>query len=343
MQCIVFFDGDQKNVAIQQFPVEFQFESGLSMELYQLRNFAAIAEIGQLTRAAEKLHISQPALSAQLKALEEELELQLFDRTPAGMILTPAGKRVLALAEKVLAAAQALQNDARRLKGQVTGKASIGTLSDPDFIRLGQFMTTALAEFPMLQLELHQEVTGVAIERVISGDFDASFYYGEIGNPDIAGLPLRDIVYRVAAPAEWAPRLKDAGWKEIADMPWIIPPPISTHHKLVYSLLGKYDVAPGKVVEADQEAVISSLVVSGVGIALMREDLALEKVATGEVVLWKDIRLVTTLWFIYRREREHDPVIRALLSVQEELWDLRQGAPATLRTASANSRTAQSV
>ena len=303
------------------------------MELYQLRTFVAIAEAGQLTRAAEKLHLSQPALSAQLKALEETLELQLFERTPAGMILTASGKRILASAGNVLSAAQELQNEARLLNGQVVGKASIGTLSDPDFIRLGQFMNTAVARFPMLELELHQEVTGVAIERVATGDFDASFYYGEIGTHDIAGLPLRDVAYRVAAPAQWQRQLQDASWAEIADMPWIIPPPMSTHHKLVHTLLRKYDVAPGKVVEADQEAVISSLVVSGVGIALMREDMALEKVATGEVCLWGDIRLLTTLWFIYRRERQHDPVIRALLSVQEELWDLRRDAPVSTRVA----------
>lgn len=332
MKCIDFIDIRHKIVAAQHFPVEFLFDCGYPlMELYQLRSLAAIAEAGQLTRAAEKLHVSQPALSAQLKALEEELELQLFDRTPAGMTLTAAGKRVLASAGKVLAAAQALQNEARRLKAQVVGKASIGTLSDPDFIRLGQFMNTAVARFPMLELELHQEVTGVAFERVVSGDFDASFYYGEIGNPDIAGLPLRDVAYRVAAPAEWKDRLQNAGWAEIAEMPWIIPPPISTHHKLVYTLLRKYDVEPGKVVEADQEAVISSLVVSGLGVALMREDMALEKVASGEVCLWSDTRLTTTLWFIYRRERQHDPLIRALVSVQEELWDLRRDVPVIAR------------
>jgi DNA-binding transcriptional LysR family regulator len=297
------------------------------MELYQLRGLAAIAEAGHLTRAAERLHVSQPALSAQLKALEEELELQLFDRTPAGMILTAAGKRILADAVTVLTAAQALQNDARALKGQVVGNASIGTLSDPDFIRLGQFMNTAVARFPLLEIELHQEVTGVAMERVASGDFDASFYYGDIGSHEIAGLPLRDVVYRVAAPARWAAKLRDASWKEIAELPWIIPPSTSTHHKLAHTLLQKYDVEPGKVVEADQEAVISSLVVAGVGIALMREDRALEKAASGEVCLWNDIRLSTTLWFIYRRERQYDPVIRALLSVQEELWDLRAVAP----------------
>ena len=63
------------------------------MEFNRLKSFAAVAEAGHLTRAAEKLHISQPALSAQIKALEDELDLPLFERTPAGMILTAAGRR----------------------------------------------------------------------------------------------------------------------------------------------------------------------------------------------------------------------------------------------------------
>jgi DNA-binding transcriptional LysR family regulator len=59
------------------------------MEFYQLRSFVAVAEAGHLTRAAEKLHVSQPAVSAQIKALEDELELALFERTSSGMVLTP--------------------------------------------------------------------------------------------------------------------------------------------------------------------------------------------------------------------------------------------------------------
>ena len=297
------------------------------MELYQLRSFVAIAEIGQLTRAAEKLHISQPALSAQLRALEDTLEIALFERTPTGMVLTEAGKKILKAANRVLAAASALQNEARTIKGKVAGKASIGTLSDPDFIRLGEFMNETVARYPLLQLDLHQEVTGVALERVAVGELDASYYYGDISNPLIAGLPLRDMTYCVAAPADWCERLKGAGWTEIAAMPWIIPPPISSHHKLVRALLHEHGVDATNVVEADQEAVIASLVASGLGLALMREDLAMEKVAAGEVCVWNDVRINTTMWFIYQRERRNDPVIRALLSVQENLWDLQREGP----------------
>lgn len=291
------------------------------MELYQLRSFAAVAEAGHLTRAAEKLHVSQPAVSAQIKALEDELELALFERTSSGMVLTAAGARLLADAEKVLAAAQAMRNEAKALKGEVAGKVRVGTTSDPGFIRVGEFLNTTVERYPLLQVELHQEVTGAAFAKVRDGALDASFYYGEIEHPGVDGLRLRASTYRVAAPAAWSDRVVDADWSQIALQPWVITPSISTHHKLVRALFDKHGIEPTKVVEADQESVIANLVVSGVGLSLIREDLAMEKEAAGEVCLWRDVRLETTLWFIYLAAREDDPVIRALLAVLHDTWN----------------------
>ncbi len=290
------------------------------MELYQLRGFAAIVESGHLTRAAERLHLSQPALSAQLKALEEELGVKLFERTPSGMVLTPAGKRVLKGANRVLNAAKALLADARSFRGDLTGRARIGTLSDPAAIRLGEFTTLAVERYPSLKIELHQEVTGIALESVANGDLDASFFYGEIDRPEVTGLRLREFVYRVVGPAEWTTRLSLAGWNEMAEMPWIVTPPISSHHRLMKQLQQRHGVEPTTMVEADQEAVISSLVVAGLGIALMREDIALEKVAAGEVCLWREVGVTTTLWFIYQRSRQEEALIRALLAILQDVW-----------------------
>lgn len=302
------------------------------MELYQLRGFAAVAEAGHLTRAAEKLHISQPALSAQIKALEDELGVALFDRTPGGMVLTGAGQRLLEGAEKVLAAAQALRAEARMLKGQIAGTARVGTLSDPALVRLGEFMT-AVQRYPLLRIELQHVISGEAYEQVRAGELDASFYFGTLAHADVVGVRLRELTYRVVAPAAWKPRIEHAEWRDIAALPWIITPPISTHHQLVTALFHEQGVEPSRIIEADQEAVISTLVVSGVGLALLREDLARDKVAEGELCYWRDASASTTLWFIYAAKRGDDPLIAALVEVLRETWRLPDQRPAARATA----------
>lgn len=296
------------------------------MELYQLRAFVAVASAGHLTRAAERLHVSQPAVSAQIKALEEELEVRLFDRSPSGMQLTGAGRELLAHAEKVLADAEAMKRAARAVKGEISGRLRIGTVGDPQFIRLGDFLGRMVERCPLLELELHQQVSGAALEAVREGDLDASFYYGELAGPQVAGLALTEIVYRVAAPAEWQARIEAAGWNDLADMPWIVTPPISSHNRLIRTLFAEQGVEAGKEIEADTESVISNLVSSGLGLSLIREDLALTRERAGEMCIWPKARVRTTLWFVYRAERASDPLITVLLDVLGETW--HTGSPA---------------
>ncbi len=290
------------------------------MELYQLRGFAAVAELGHLTRAAEKLHISQPALSAQIKALEDELGVILFERSASGMTLTPAGKRLLPEAVKVIEAAAALRGKAHAFHGEVAGHVRLGTLSDPEFIRLGDFLAQATARFPLLEIELHHEVSGAAFEKVRDGELHASFYYGDVTHPAVAAVPLRDIAYRVAAPAAWRAEIADASWNDIVARPWLLAPPISTHRVLATQMFHQRGSAPATLIEADNEAVIRSLVASGLGIGLVREDLAQDGEAAGELCVWSQARLATTLQFIYPREHAEEPEVRALLDVIGNVW-----------------------
>lgn len=76
------------------------------MELYQLKAVLAIAHTGQLVRASEQLHLTQSAISKQIKGLEEELGVLLFERTPTGMTVTAAGRRLLPIAGRIVDATQ---------------------------------------------------------------------------------------------------------------------------------------------------------------------------------------------------------------------------------------------
>src|SRR5581483_6396644 len=130
------------------------------MELYQLRTFAAVADTGHITRAAEKLHVSQPAVSAHIKGLEEDLRVRLFDRTPTGMQLTRAGRQLREQAEKVLAEVERLRQLAATLKGDIVGRLRVGKASDPEGVRVGEFLDRTAERDRLLEIELHQEVSG---------------------------------------------------------------------------------------------------------------------------------------------------------------------------------------
>jgi len=297
------------------------------MELYQLRTFAAVAEEGHLTRAAERLHISQPAVSGQIKALEQELDARLFERSASGMVLTVAGRELLASAQRVLTAAEEMKQTARRLTGEIAGVLRIGSVSNPASIRLGDLLAAAIKRHPRLELNLQHEVSGVALEAVREGRLDASFYFGDAPGRDVFALKLREPVYCVAAPAAWAERIKAAGWAEIAAMPWILTPAISTHNRLVTRLFEQQGIEPPqRRVEADQEAVIETLVVSGVGVSLLREELAQARAAAGEICIWDKGRLRTALWFVCAAGREEDPLLKALFALLRETWHLPEQA-----------------
>src|SRR5436190_8266136 len=274
------------------------------MELYQLRGFAAVAELGQLTRAAERLHISQPALSAQIKALEDELNVALFERSAGGMALTAAGRQLLPEAERTLTAAQALRSQALALRGEVAGRVRLGSVGDPELTRLAAILRGAVDCFPLLEIDVHHEVSGAAFEKTRDGELDAAFYYGNRVHPSVATLPLRDLAFRIVVPGAWSGRLADADWRTIAAEPLLTTPPISTHHVLAAELFAAHGIEPARQVEADHEAVISSLVAAGLGVALMREDMAVTEAAAGRIAIWGDTRLRTRLHFIFRRDRE---------------------------------------
>ncbi len=293
------------------------------MELYQLRTFAAVAEERHLTRAAERLHLSQPAVSGHVKALEGELGVRLFERASSGMELTVAGRDLLQRAQRVLNAADDVKRAAQRMHGDISGMVRVGTVADPESNRLGDLLALARDTHPRLKLELHHVMSGAALAGVHSGELDASFYFGGVSSNELLSVHLRPLIYRVAAPADWADRIDGAQWDEISQLPWIGTPDISTHTRLVADLFAQRSLPPPNAsVQADDEGVIINLVISGLGVALIRDDVARRLERIGDVVIWTRAAIDTSLWFVCLERRANEPMIAALLAMVRKSWKL---------------------
>jgi len=291
-----------------------------AMEISQLRAFVEIAKLGQLTRAADRLHLSQPALSGQLKALEESLGVSLFERSSSGMTLTSGGRSLLAEAEGILAGIQQLKQTAQQLQGRPTGHLSIGTVLDPTTLRVGDFLARAIESYPLIQIEFHQVFSGAAMAGVRSGELDAAFFFGAPADGGISAEPLRELTYRVAFPSEWGLDARRIEWSALAARPWILAPETSSHRELAMQLFAERGVAPTQVTEADNETVIVNLIESGVGASIAREELALASEQEGRIVIWPGAKLETRLWFIHQSSRLADPLLEAMRAVLREVW-----------------------
>ena len=145
------------------------------MDIHQLKSLVTIARCGTVARAAELLHLSQPAISAHIKQLEEELRVRLFDRHARGMSLTPAGEAVFEHAKRALHAVDAIRDEANTLNGGVAGELVIGTVNEPAFLRLPAFLRHLREAAPHVAISLVQATSGQVLKNIEDGVFDAGF------------------------------------------------------------------------------------------------------------------------------------------------------------------------
>jgi DNA-binding transcriptional LysR family regulator len=152
------------------------------VELRQLQYFVAVAEELHFGRAAQRLHIVQPAVSQQIRRLERELGVPLLDRTPRRVRLTTQGERLLAEARTVLAAADRTAAVAAQLALHDRGRLRVGTspgLSD----RLEQILLTLRQDAPELQVELDNRPGLEQLDAVARGDLDLALVRGIESGP----------------------------------------------------------------------------------------------------------------------------------------------------------------
>lgn len=293
------------------------------MELQLLRTFVAIARSGSVTRATETLFLSQPAVSAQLKALEDEVRLQLFDRTPHGMKLTAAGAGLLPVAEQVLGAEAQLLETAGRLSGSVSRRVRLGLPAaafiptvNPAQLRFPELLKRISAEHPALVVEVHHGTSESVKEDVRGGRLDLGIVVGPADGEDLARLRLKVLTVYVAAPAAWRDRIATGGWDHLLEVPWVVGPEASFCGRAARA----HARSPARLIEVDHPGAVLELVSAGLCAGLVHEDEAREAERAGRVVLWQDRPLSADLSAVWDRRREDALPLTAVLPLIRELW-----------------------
>ncbi|SMF83019.1 DNA-binding transcriptional regulator, LysR family [Paenibacillus uliginis N3/975] len=242
------------------------------MDMRQMKYFLAIAREGQVTRAAKQLNMEQPPLSRQLKLMEEELGVRLFDRTPKRLNLTEAGELLRQRAEILLAQFDETIKEVKEIEEGVRGVLSLGSV------------VSCISLLPH-RIQLFRETYPQVTFKILEGDH---IYLGELLQKRVielvvARLPFEAIThidhcevlslpsdpYVAVIPSSWTSQIgkKTVQMKELAHFPFLTLKTDKTTrmHEQVMNECKRHGFQPNIICECSSVAIIMSLVASGIG------------------------------------------------------------------------------
>ena len=240
-----------------------------NMQLPQLEAFAETARLGNVSRAAEMLNLTQPALTARLQGLEGDLGVDLFVRGARGMTLTDAGRALLPYAQRVLAQVIEGRKAVQDLRGGKVGELLIGAAPAVSTYFLPGVLKTYQATHRDVRLGVRTGHTEEVLEMVLRREVDVGVGR-PIRHPDVTLIPLfDDELVLVASRAHPFARRGKVRLQELGEDRLILFDRASSYYDLTSSLLRQAGVVPESVIELDNVEAAKKMVIEGLGVALL--------------------------------------------------------------------------
>jgi DNA-binding transcriptional LysR family regulator len=287
------------------------------MDLDNLKTFIEVARLASFSRAAEKVLRSQPAVSAQIRQLEQEYGQRLLDRSAKSVRLTPAGEVVFDYANQLLALqARSLQAVAEQ-DGVRSGTLSIGANEGTFLYVLPKVLAKYHKQFPKVKISVYRSFTHKVAEKVEEGTVDLGVLTMPVKSPSLEVLPVfRDRILLMVGPASPLFKKKSATLEELAAQP-IILPKTGSIRKIMEKQLRPYRDNLNVTMELTSVVMIKRFVRAGFGVSLICRNFAAENVRRDEVRLLKveGLDLWRELALVYRKDRSLPLIASAFVEV----------------------------
>ncbi|WP_415182129.1 LysR family transcriptional regulator [Phaeovulum sp.] len=235
------------------------------MELKQLRTFIMVAESGSLSRASDRLRLAQPALSRQIKLLEDEIGFDLFVRSGRGMHLTEHGEALLG---RVTGLVQQLDNsveDVRSLAIETTGHVVLGCIPTASHVVAGRIAIRVAHELPLVSLRIIEGYAGHLIDWLHRGEVDVAILYGPASD---LHLRMSDVMFEelvLVSPADQSPAADELPVSALADLNLVLPSSPHGLRLVIEAAAAKAGIAINVKYEADSYHVLKEIVAAGLG------------------------------------------------------------------------------
>jgi len=255
------------------------------MDLKQLRAFLTVAETGNVTRAADMLHLVQPAVSRQIRLLEEDIGTPLFERERHGMALTEAGQSLVGYARRAL-----MELDRARMElsgrnaGSMSGLVTLGLLPSTVDVLSSALVSALASAYPEIRVRIAVGYAGTLMQWLASGEVDAALLYGAERSSDIQTTPLIEEALWVIGPSE--SRLQPqhpVGLTELAQYRMVLPSAPHGIRTLVEHACALAKVTLQLSAETNALSVQRSLVLGGHGLTILPPIAVAEDLQAGKL------------------------------------------------------------
>jgi DNA-binding transcriptional LysR family regulator len=272
------------------------------MDLRQLEYFVAVVEEANFTRAAERVHISQSGVSAQIRALERELGAALIDRS--GRIATPttAGEAALAHARDVLASAEAVRRAVDDVSGLIRGRLAVGMVTGCTITPLFDALASFHHAHPGIEIALFEDTSDRLADSLRAGALDLALV-GTAGAPpaDLDSLTIfSEGLVAAVPPGHPLAGREGAGLAEVAAHP-VVCLPAGTGVRAVFDQsCAARGLTPDVAFQASAPDAVADLAVRGMGVAILSATMATDHVDRLTAVPVTDVELPAVLALAWR-------------------------------------------
>lgn len=293
----------------------------MSIDLHLLRTFCVVAEEENLSRAAERLFLSPPAVSAHIKALEDDLGVRLFTRSSRGMALTEAGHSLWEDAENLLKAAASLRRKANTLGDEVAGTLRIGINNPPETLHMDEIISRLSAQSPMLRFECVFGASQVILTGLRNDDFDVGFFEGKHAIPELDAINLEDRELVLIAPKEWANELADAPVSQLQEFPWIFASEGCSYYRFAREWQQTHGVTiDERIRSVDDDMSYMGFVARGLGLSIVSRQMLEVSKHRDRITILPHIRGSVPLQIGYLKSRRGEALIQAAIDAVRSIW-----------------------
>jgi DNA-binding transcriptional LysR family regulator len=272
----------------------------MSLNLHLLRLFATVVRTGSFSRAADALHISQPAISKGVRDFELQIGCRLLDRTPKGVRPTREGQALARHAEALFAAERAAEDELLSLRNLDSGSLRIGASTTIATYMIADYLGTFHRQYPGIDLHLVIANTRDIADLMLAHDIEIALVEGPVENHDLESRAWRtDVMSLIIDPQHpFAAAERGIDCAALHDEILIVREPGSGTREVVAQALAAQGIEPKQTLEIGSTEAIKQAVAAGLGVAIVSSATIVDQVKLErlKVVPMRDMHIERTLW-----------------------------------------------